>query len=101
MPAESELTENGINPAVNESEFVLTYPGGRYSMKLANASEGNDGIELGKLLDATGYTTLDPGFVNTASTKSAITYIDGDKGILRYRGYPIDQLAASSTLPRK
>ena len=98
MPAESELTENGTSPAVNnESEFVLSYPGGRYTMKLASASEGNDGIELGKLLDATGYTTLDPGFVNTASTKSAITYIDGDKGILRYRGYPIDQLAASST----
>jgi citrate synthase len=66
-------------------------------MTLAKASEGNDGIDLGKLLDATGYTTLDPGFVNTAATKSAITYIDGDKGILRYRGYPIDQLAASST----
>jgi citrate synthase len=66
-------------------------------MPLARASEGNDGIELGKLLAATGYTTYDPGFVNTAATKSAITYIDGDQGILRYRGYPIEQLAASST----
>jgi len=66
-------------------------------MSIAKATEGNDGIELGKLLAATGYTTLDPGFVNTASTTSAITYIDGEKGILRYRGYPIEQLAERST----
>ncbi|WP_228783640.1 citrate synthase [Nocardia cyriacigeorgica] len=66
-------------------------------MTIAEASEGNDGIDLGKLLASTGYTTYDPGFVNTASTKSAITYIDGEAGILRYRGYPIDQLAERST----
>ncbi|ORI13970.1 citrate (Si)-synthase [Rhodococcus sp. 1163] len=66
-------------------------------MSIAKASDGNDGIELGKLLADTGYTTLDGGFVNTASTKSAITYIDGDKGILRYRGYPIEQLAGKSS----
>ncbi|CBH47095.1 citrate (Si)-synthase [Prescottella equi] len=66
-------------------------------MSIAKATEGNDGIELGKLLADTGYTTLDPGFVNTASTSSAITYIDGDKGILRYRGYPIEELAQRST----
>jgi citrate synthase len=66
-------------------------------MSIARATEGNDGIELGKLLATTGYTTLDPGFVNTASTSSAITYIDGEKGILRYRGYPIEQLAGKST----
>jgi len=66
-------------------------------MSIAKATEGNDGIELGKLLANTGYTTLDPGFVNTASTSSAITYIDGEKGILRYRGYPIEELAGRST----
>ncbi|KAF0965331.1 Citrate synthase 1 [Rhodococcus sp. T7] len=66
-------------------------------MSIARATEGNDGIELGKLLASTGYTTLDPGFVNTASTSSAITYIDGEAGILRYRGYPIEQLAGKST----
>jgi citrate synthase len=66
-------------------------------MSIARATEGNDGIELGKLLASTGYTTLDPGFVNTASTSSAITYIDGEHGILRYRGYPIEQLAEKST----
>ncbi|NKF32290.1 citrate (Si)-synthase, partial [Pseudomonas sp. BGM005] len=45
----------------------------------------------------TGYTGLDYGFVNTASTKSEITFIDGDKGILRYRGYPIEQLAGNTS----
>ncbi|KZM69418.1 citrate (Si)-synthase [Nocardia terpenica] len=65
-------------------------------MTVAKASEGNDGIDLGKLLASTGYVTYDPGFMNTAPTKSAITYIDGEAGILRYRGYPIEQLAAKS-----
>jgi citrate synthase len=45
----------------------------------------------------TGYVTLDPAFMNTASTKSAITFLDGEKGILRYRGIPIEQLAEQST----
>ncbi|SEL26970.1 citrate synthase [Rhodococcus maanshanensis] len=84
-------------PAADDTTPTLSYPGGEHAMTIARATEGNDGIELGKLLSATGYTTLDPGFVNTASTKSAITYIDGEKGILRYRGYPIEQLAEGST----
>ncbi|MGW1742960.1 citrate synthase [Nocardia sp. NPDC001965] len=82
---------------INDAKPVLTYPGGEYPMTIAEAAEGNDGIDLGKLLASTGYTTYDPGFVNTASTKSAITYIDGEEGILRYRGYPIEQLADNST----
>ncbi|MFD4367133.1 citrate synthase [Rhodococcus sp. NPDC058521] len=81
----------------NDTKPTLTYPGGEHTMSIARATEGNDGIELGKLLASTGYTTLDPGFVNTASTSSAITYIDGEHGILRYRGYPIEQLAKQST----
>ena len=84
-------------PAENEPTTALSYPGGEHAMSIAKATEGNDGIELGKLLAETGYTTLDPGFVNTASTKSAITYIDGEKGILRYRGYPIEQLAEKAS----
>ena len=66
-------------------------------LPIVHATEGADGIALGSLLAKTGYTTFDSGFVNTASTKSAITYIDGDAGILRYRGYPIEQLAQKST----
>ena len=61
------------------------------------ATEGNDGYDISALLKETGNVTLDVGFVNTASCKSAITYIDGDAGILRYRGYPIDQLAEKFT----
>ncbi|RVW06410.1 citrate synthase [Rhodococcus spongiicola] len=84
-------------PAENDNKPTLSYPGGEHTMSIAKATEGNDGIELGKLLADTGYTTLDPGFVNTASTSSAITYIDGEKGILRYRGYPIEELAERSS----
>ena len=57
------------------------------------ASLGNDGYDISKLLAATGDTTIDVGFANTASCRSSITFIDGDAGILRYRGYPIEQLA--------
>jgi len=76
---------------------TLRYPGGELDLQIVHATEGPDGIALGSLLAKTGYTTFDGGFVNTASTKSAITYIDGDAGILRYRGYPIEQLAEKST----
>ncbi|MCB0912509.1 MAG: citrate synthase [Propionibacteriaceae bacterium] len=61
------------------------------------ASQGNNGYDITKLLGATGDTTLDVGFANTASCCSAITFIDGDAGILRYRGYPIEQLAEQAT----
>ncbi|GAA4836136.1 citrate synthase [Actinomycetospora corticicola] len=76
---------------------TLTYPGGEHTMEIVEASEGSSGIQLGKLLGETGLITLDPGFVNTGSCRSDITYIDGDAGILRYRGYPIEQLAKNST----
>ncbi|MEV0356975.1 citrate synthase [Nocardia sp. NPDC050697] len=81
----------------NDAKPVLEYPGGQFPMTVTPAAEGNDGIDLGKLLASTGYVTYDPGFMNTAPTKSAITYIDGAEGILRYRGYPIEQLAETST----
>ena len=67
------------------------------SFPLAKATEGNNGYDISALLKETGDTTLDIGFVNTASCNSAITYIDGDAGILRYRGYPIEQLAEKSS----
>jgi citrate synthase len=83
--------------AATDDTASLRYPGGELDLEIVHATEGADGIVLGPLLAKTGYTTFDQGFVNTASTKSAITYIDGDAGILRYRGYPIDQLAEKST----
>ena len=62
-----------------------------------SATDGHDAIDISTLTKQTGLTALDYGFVNTASTKSSITFIDGEQGILRYRGYPIEELAASST----
>jgi citrate synthase len=79
------------------TEVKLDHPGGQLSMPVQSAVEGPAGIKVGNLLKETGVTTYDPGFVNTASCSSAITYIDGDAGILRYRGYPIEQLAEKSS----
>ena len=66
-------------------------------LPVVKATEGASGIDIAGLMSATGMSTFDQGFVNTSSTKSAITYIDGDAGILRYRGYPIEQLAAQKS----
>jgi citrate synthase len=79
------------------SEIVLNYPEGELPLAVVPSTVGESGINIGSLLKATGRVTLDAGFVNTAACTSAITYIDGDKGILRYRGYPIEQLAEKST----
>jgi len=79
------------------SEVTLAYESGSVDLPVVPATVGSSGYDIGNLLKATGNVTLDGGFVNTASCSSEITYIDGDAGILRYRGYPIEQLAASST----
>ncbi|MCS3781023.1 citrate synthase [Tsukamurella ocularis] len=81
----------------NTANATVAYPGGQIELPIVKATEGADGIALGKFLAQSGYSTFDNGFVNTASCKSAITYIDGNQGILRYRGYPIEQLAEKST----
>ncbi len=75
----------------------LAFAGHDLELPVVSSSEGNDGFDVAKLLKDTGNVTYDPGFMNTAATKSAITYIDGDAGILRYRGYPIEQLAQQSS----
>ncbi len=66
-------------------------------MSITRATQGASGINLGTLLADTGMVALDPGFVNTAGCRSQITYIDGEAGVLRYRGYPIEVLAQRST----
>ena len=66
-------------------------------LNLEKATVGNNGINIAPLLKETGTVTYDPGFMNTANTRSEITYIDGDNGILRYRGYPIEELAKHSS----
>jgi len=75
----------------------LEYPGGSAEFPIVPSAEGPDAIDISTLSNQTGMNTLDRGFVNTASTQSAITFIDGDKGILRYRGYDIEDLAKNST----
>ncbi|MGZ7496084.1 citrate synthase [Corynebacterium sp. ZY180755] len=81
----------------NENKAVLHYPGGEYEMDIIKATEGNDGVILGNMLSETGLVTFDPGYVSTGSTESKITYIDGDQGILRHRGYDIADLAENAT----
>ena len=83
--------------ADNNSKVTLNYPGGTADFPIIQATEGDSVIDFSKLNASTGLNSYDIGFVNTASTKSAITYIDGDAGILRYRGYPIEQLAGSKS----
>ena len=75
----------------------LTVAGREAELPVLTAIDGNPAIDVSSLTRQTGYTALDYGYVNTASTKSAVTYIDGDQGILRYRGYPIEELAAKSS----
>jgi citrate synthase len=74
----------------------LEVDGKTYEFPIVTGSEGERGIDIGKLRDLTGLITLDPGYKNTGSCKSAITFIDGEQGILRYRGYPIEELAEKS-----
>ena len=71
--------------------------GKEYEFPVIEGSEGERAIDISKLRAQTGYITMDPGYANTGSCQSAITFIDGEKGILRYRGYPIDQLASQSS----
>jgi len=66
-------------------------------LPVITGTEGEKAIDISKLRDQTGYITLDPGFKNTGATTSAITFLDGEEGVLRYRGYAIEELAAKST----
>ncbi len=75
----------------------LIIDGKSYKFPIVEGTEGEQGIDISNLLEETGTVTLDLGYKNTGATKSAITFLDGDKGILRYRGYSIEDLAAKST----
>jgi citrate synthase len=83
-------------PAVN-TEATLTYNGKTLTLPVVTGSESESAIDITKLRASTGLVTLDPGFGNTGACRSAITFIDGEKGILRYRGYDIADLAGKST----
>ncbi|MFC3880831.1 citrate synthase [Algoriphagus namhaensis] len=75
----------------------LTYNGQEYEFPVITGSENESAIDIAKLRGSTGLITLDPGFKNTGSTSSAITFLDGEEGILRYRGYKIEDLAEKSS----
>ncbi|SCW41781.1 citrate synthase [Mucilaginibacter sp. NFR10] len=68
-----------------------------FELPVIEGTEGEKAIDISKLRDQTGYVTLDIGYKNTGATKSAITFLDGEQGILKYRGYPIEQLAEKSS----
>ena len=87
--------------AENDQKVTLNYPGGTADFPIIKATDGDSVIDFSKLNATTGLNSYDIGFVNTASTKSEITYIDGDAGILRYRGYPIEQLAGHKSFVHK
>jgi citrate synthase len=83
-------------PAVDTSA-TLTHKGKPVTLPVVMGSEGESAIDIQKLRATTGLITLDPGFGNTGACRSAITFIDGEQGILRYRGYDIAELAEKST----
>src|SRR6202795_2505687 len=78
------------------AEASVLIDGARYDLPIRKGTIGHDVIDINSLYQDTGCFTYDPGFTSTASCESKITFIDGNKGVLLYRGYPIDQLAGQS-----
>ncbi|MDY6988768.1 MAG: citrate synthase [Thermodesulfobacteriota bacterium] len=80
-----------------EDKAKLVVDGKTFELPIVTGSEGERAIDISRLRPETGLVTLDTGFANTASCRSAITFVDGERGILRYRGIPVEQLAEQST----
>ncbi|KAA8722517.1 citrate synthase [Corynebacterium phocae] len=83
--------------ASEENKVVLHYPGGEYEMDIKQSTEGDSGFDISKLRNETGLVTFDPGYASTGSTESKLTFINGEEGILRHRGYDIADLANNAT----
>ena len=81
---------------MSDNKVILNYDGNSYEYPIVESTIGDRGIDISKLRDQTGLITLDLGYKNTGATLSNITYLDGDKGELFYRGYPIEQIAEKS-----
>ena len=79
------------------STAKLELDGKAYEFPIVRGSEQEKGIDISNLRNATGHITLDDGYGNTGSCSSAVTFIDGEQGILRYRGIPIEEVAEKST----
>ena len=82
---------------MTEKAKIIFPDGQSFDFPVLTGSEQEKGIDISSLRKLTGYITLDPGFVNTGSCESSITFLDGEKGVLRYRGYPIEELAEKSS----
>jgi citrate synthase len=82
---------------IMDDYVTLTYGDKSYRLPVISGTEGEKAIDITSLRKETGFITMDPGFANTGSCTSAITFMDGEKGILRYRGIPVEQLAEHST----
>ena len=82
---------------MTEKAKIILPDGQSFDFPVLTGSEHEKGIDISSLRKQTGYITLDPGFVNTGSCESSITFLDGEKGVLRYRGYPIEELAEKSS----
>ncbi|NYI54950.1 citrate synthase [Corynebacterium tuberculostearicum] len=83
--------------ASEDNKVVLQYPGGEYEMDIKQSTEGDSGFDISKLRNETGLVTFDPGYTSTGSTESKITFINGEEGILRHRGYDIADLAENAS----
>ena len=84
MTADSPASTRAATLRIGQDEVELP---------IVHGAEGDDAIDIGRLRGDTGLITLDPGYGNTGACTSAITFLDGEQGILRYRGYPIEELA--------
>jgi citrate synthase len=94
MPATEKKSPIDISTG---QSATLTIEGKDYDLPILIGTEGEKAVDISKLRGQSGYITLDAGYVNTGACKSGITFIDGEKGVLRYRGIPIDQLCENST----
>lgn len=91
------MAEARRDPAKKQETARLVLEGREYELPVVRGTEGEKAIDITSLRKLTGFITLDTGYENTGSCRSSITFIDGEKGILRYRGYPIEELAEKST----
>ena len=82
---------------MTDKTLTMTFDGGEVTYPILPGTVGPEVVDIRKLYPDTGKFTYDPGFTSTASCQSAITFIDGEEGVLLHRGYPIDQLAENST----
>jgi len=91
------MSQTAIREIKSNNAKLFLPDGQTIELPVVTGSENEKAIDISKLRSQTGHITLDPGYVNTGSCQSEITFLDGEKGILRYRGIPIEQLAEKAS----